>query len=417
MPSQAQSVAAFPQSGEDGPTSQGTAYPRKPALHLVPSPRGAAESKRYLFVNTVRFWSMAAIVALHCVNVVCGVYSSRGLLQAALTQPLKFGTIGFFLISGLLMGSRLDAQPPIVYLKRRLKRLVGPWILWFVLFIVGMTAANAVANPASVANVTLLVSNLLSKATFAIVYTPFWFVPNLIVGMICLLLCRRWINDLRFGSALLAVNLVYVANVYGRWFDTSHTEALFAFVLYLWLGAWSALHIDEIQDKLARLPAWLMPSLAVVSFAAAMLESILLQRLGSGDPLNTLRITNQVFSVVVVLWMVRLKRATWPASIDVPATTYGIHLIHIFAISLLVPVLHFSVAHQLLSTEPWMMLPILVAAVGIAYGGSLVVTRYLATVPAMAWTVGAVAVAKQVSASDNVRYSQPTLGLLVNSQG
>jgi len=264
-----------------------------------------------------------------------------------------------------------------------------------------------------------LLRDLASKASFAIIDTPFWFVPNLIVGMICLLLCRRWIDDLRFGGILLAVNLVYVANIYAHWFGANHTQALFAFVFYLWLGAWSARHIAQVQLELARLPAWFLPSLTLLMYAAATLEAIFLLRVSRADPLNTLRITNQLFSVVIVLWMVRLKRASWPSAIDVPSTTYGIHLVHIFAIASLVPALRWAVAHQAISIDRWMMLPTVMVAIAAAYGGSLLLTGFLASIPGMAWTVGVVAQPKPLTASSpsDGRYQLPTLGVMASARG
>ncbi len=51
-------------------------------------------------------------------------------LPLAVIAPFKFGTIGFFLISGFLLGERVDRRNPFEYFGRRLKRVFLPWLMW-----------------------------------------------------------------------------------------------------------------------------------------------------------------------------------------------------------------------------------------------------------------------------------------------
>src|ERR1700751_3180095 len=71
----------------------------------------------HLFANNVRFLSMAAIIGIHTLD----NYPSAVALTSIppylfyLVQPLKFGTIGFFLVSGFLFGERIEKHSPFEY--------------------------------------------------------------------------------------------------------------------------------------------------------------------------------------------------------------------------------------------------------------------------------------------------------------
>jgi len=85
----------------------------------------------YLFVNNVRFMSMLAIVWVHA-ETLWGTSSqpTAHYLQLSLLQFLKFGTIGFFLISGFLMGEGVTRSSPATYFRRRVKAILLPWAFW-----------------------------------------------------------------------------------------------------------------------------------------------------------------------------------------------------------------------------------------------------------------------------------------------
>jgi hypothetical protein len=80
----------------------------------------------HLFVSNVRFWSMLGIVAVHSAPTLLLINGTQWYLSAALTALFKFGTIGFFLISGFLLGERVDQQRPMEYFLRRVRRSFYP---------------------------------------------------------------------------------------------------------------------------------------------------------------------------------------------------------------------------------------------------------------------------------------------------
>ena len=75
-------------------------------MHSDSNPMNAyLDGERHIFVDNVRFWSMIGIVAIHSASVFIVIENTHPLLIAALLAPAKFGTIGFFLISGFLLAS------------------------------------------------------------------------------------------------------------------------------------------------------------------------------------------------------------------------------------------------------------------------------------------------------------------------
>lgn len=339
----------------------------------------------YLFIHNMRFWSMVAIVAIHTVAL---LGSNTGLLRIPyallLVQPFKFGTICFFLVSGFLMGDRLPSCRPADYMKRRLDRLFLPWLFW-VLFTLAAQELFSSSHP----TLRLLWNPHLFRAVrhdarSLVMFTSFWFVPNLVIAMCCLVVFRKRLNDLRVGAVFLAMNLFYTVNIYFHWVATSHTEALFGFVFYLWLGAWCARNIGRVRAWSDRLDSRLLTPLILLSALAAVAEAHLISPRDMAGQ-NTIRITNQIFSLLVSLALFRLRGRTWPRFVDVSRHTYGVYLIHSVVILILAGVL----SHQL-----WWRTPLGSLAAGIllwvvSYTVSLGVTVVLSSEPGLAWTVGA----------------------------
>jgi surface polysaccharide O-acyltransferase-like enzyme len=283
--------------------------------------RSGGSNKNYFFVNTIRFWSMVAIVGLH--STAPGDFASphsRWLLPL-FQCVIKFGTIGFFLISGFLLGTRFDECRPMDYLGRRVRKVLLPWLAWTTAL-----AAHGVWHFWRRGEAgTPLLGHLLFET---ILHSAYWFVPNLMVGLCILLVLRRFIYDIRLGITLLLVNLVYVVNLYGHWFTSEHTTALFGFVIYLWLGAFAAHHYTALESWLAAKSLWLFSTLVLVTFCLTLLEVSIRHRLHDSTAVNTLGIGIQTYSVAVALLLMKLQKRTWPSWIDVRRQTFGIYLIH-----------------------------------------------------------------------------------------
>src|SRR5215472_17824439 len=135
------------------------------------SPSTQNPKEEYLFVNNVRFLSMAAVVAMHCTENTH--HLTGGNPTSLMVQPFKFGTIGFFLISGFLMGKGLTHKKPSEYLVRRLRTVLLPWLLWFSLlcfleFVHGLSFN--IFDSSSLLRVSLSILGLIRAGVFESAY-------------------------------------------------------------------------------------------------------------------------------------------------------------------------------------------------------------------------------------------------------
>jgi len=343
----------------------------------------------YLFIHTVRFWSMVAIVLMHAIAEVHYECQPIPLGQKSLMQqPLKFATIGFFIISGFLLGERLPASNPVSYLRRRAGRLLPAWALWWALDTLDLTKRTLLHQYRAGLGPAAMFETLRAAAFWALTMKPVWFVPNLLVALTCLVMLRKWINDLRLGAFFLALSIFYALNIYACWIPTRHTEALFGFVFYLWLGAWCARRKDCVLSWVQTRSAGWLVFWACAAAGVSLIESCVLRAMNLDDT-NTLRFGNQIYSVLVVILLVRIQRRTWPAFVNVPETTYGIYHSHDMVLgSVGFVVARIALIHNhVLGSAGVVLISIVIGL--IAYALSLQLTRLLASSPRWAWTVGA----------------------------
>lgn len=332
---------------------------------------------------------MVAIIAVHTISRypdVTQLHSSPSLLLY-LVQPFKFGTIAFFLVAGFLFGERIDTWSPLGYFKRRLQNVFIPWLFWFSLYCLLALCLDAMLKQFGGA----IIPQVFVRCRILLLDSAFWFVPNLLFALALLLLFRKFLTDIRMGVAFSLFSLFYSVNIYGHWMPVRHTQAVLGFVFYLWLGAWAAWHSSALDKLLARIPASAMLGLIVLTLTLAMAESKLLYTIGSIDPANTLRISNQVYSVVVVLAIMKVKRSLWPRFMDVRKHTFGLYLTHTICLALMVRVLRQALPYCA-SYGTWnetakisFLIPVMFC---LTYASCLLVVKALLANPHLRWTVG-----------------------------
>ena len=339
---------------------------------------------------------MASVIAVHCIGSVVGLVdgNSFDLFARSLAQPFKFGTIGFFLISGFLMGEGISRRTPLEYLTRRLQTVLMPWLAWVSLCWILSIAHHRAPGELRLYSLGSEVPLALDKLRSCLLGTSYWFVPNLLLALCVLLLCRSFIDDLRLGLVLLMASLFYGLNIYARWIPLSgHTGALFGFVFYLWLGAWVARHFARFETWMAGIPLRVFAILPVLTLLPAILESQVMSAEGIEDNLNTLRLSNQLYSVTMVLAMFKLRTAIWPRKLNVRATTFGIYLSHAIVLSV-VTILARWILLKAGVSGTWHAAPGWLACLSLGmfaaiYGTSLGLTTLLLKFPRLRWLVGA----------------------------
>jgi peptidoglycan/LPS O-acetylase OafA/YrhL len=339
---------------------------------------------------------MAAVVFIHCIvaSFAMDGLSPAGWLVRCLRQPAQFDVIGFFLISGFLMEEGLTRRPPGEYLKRRIRRIFTPWLFWFLLYFALLLVNDIARGRLGVVawqDSALWVFQRLYSCLFSSVY---WFVPNLLIALCILLACRRFLFDPRLGGALLALSLFYGLNIYAHWIPVqNHTGALFGFIFYQWLGALAARNSAAIQAWIARTSMASLLALAVLTGLAALLESTVLNKIGNPSPMNVLRISNQAYSILVVLVISKLHKPVWPRVVNVRTTTYGIYLTHIIVVFLLMGVVKRTIFQSLashgLNTGAVTAVCFLLGIFAVVYCASLALTNWLLGHPRLRWLVGA----------------------------
>jgi hypothetical protein len=353
-----------------------------------------APARGFLFANNIRFLSMAAIVFIHCIQTACqraGV-PSTSLLQLCLIQPFKFGTIDFFLISGFLMGDRLSIRQPAEYFMRRVHNILPPWLFWASIY------CSIILVPFLLFHLPRsgsLLYNLLSVPVVlyvCIFRSPYWFVPNLLLALWIILHCVRFLSDLRLGCILMACSLFYGLNMYAHWMPSiSHTDAMFGFIFYIWLGAWARRHLDALQSVMARIPSFIMFSLAAVTGLVAIYESYALNAAGDPYAMSTLRVSNQLYSIIVALALFKVLRPISPRALNVRTSTFGIYLIHTVAfvlLDMLVQAFCGATVGPIAGSQAFTAIVLSLGFFTATYGASLALTVWILRYPQLHWMVG-----------------------------
>jgi len=356
----------------------------------------ATPATDHLFVSNVRFLSMAAVVLSHCISASFSMagFGPSGGVERVVRQVFAFDIIGFFLISGFLMAEGLTKREPGEYLKRRLRRIFLPWLFWYLLFLATLLINDGLHGRLRLISLHEGSRWLLDRLVFCLFSSVYWFVPNLLIALCILLACRRFLFDPLLGCALFALSLFYGIDIHAHWIPfQGHSEALFGFIFYLWLGAWAGRNFGLIQAWNERISTPSLIVIGVLALVAALLESSVLSAAGNPHPMNALRICNQAYSVIVILIIFRLRRPVWPRAVNVRTTTFGIYLIHIIVLNLLMNVIKQPVG-KALSGQRWewtstIAVCLTLGVFAVVYWVSLYLTQWVLDHRRLRWMVGA----------------------------
>ncbi len=334
--------------------------------------------------------SMLAIVYVHTQAMVVTGNQLVGHLQTFLLQLFKFGTIGFFLISGFLLGEGLTRGHRSQYFLRRLHAVLLPWLFWgLVWFLVSLSAHMLQYTHATIGSSAFLV--LHEYFRFVFFYSIYWFVPNFFLCLALVLTLYNRLPNRYLGSFFLLCSLLYGINVYPEFVTARHTTALLGFVFYLWLGAFAYTHRERWLPRLYACSwAWLTAA-TTVALCLSLVEYHVLARMHPlGDPNNTLRISNQLFSVLATLMIVKSSLRLSPSFTNPRSDTFGIYLLH----PILIDLLWIARSHTAPAsiwrrdlTAP-VALAVLAGLFVFVYLLSLLLAQQIGKVPGLRWSVG-----------------------------
>lgn len=351
------------------------------------------KKRNFDFVDTIRCISMMGIVFEHSTILTWHNYNTLydTYLQAAVMQSLKFVTIAFFLIAGFLINHKFTEYTPLQYIKNRFKKTIGPWAFWLHVLIVAdifnLWFKFHLHHYPVLFNGGFI--NYISTEYYNIIFTTsFWFILNFLICISILLLFKRFIYSLLFGTILGMVSFFYSVNLYYSWIQTSHTTALFGFVFYLWLGAYMNKNYAGVSAFIKRTPITYFVLVTIVCFALGCMEIVHLQHLASLDAYNTLRISNIIYSLVCFALLLKIGSIRIVNDkFDPRNTTYGIYLIHQIIITHIIVEIFRPFHLDVPSMSIYAAIGYSLARFAITYGLSIMVIKFI-LLTRFRWSIG-----------------------------
>ncbi len=335
---------------------------------------------------------MMGIVWEHSSAISIELYADKSslIVQSFTLQVFKFVSIAFFLIAGFLINHKFQEYPAKQYLKNRFKNTVKPWLFWVILFmaitILDRFVAWAKGSGGGLFNTDfpLYLYNLVKMVLF---FSPYWFILNFLICISILLLFKRYLYKIWLGVLLGLISLVYSVNLHFRWFETTHSAALFGFVFYLWLGVYLNRYFSQFKAIVDRIP-WLVIGLALlVTLSMSMAEAFYLLDSGLKDAYNTLRVTNILYSLVAFLALFKMGPISALKSLKPRQTTFGIYLIHFIILERVLPLIFQPLKLDFSQFNIYVNTAITLGRFLFAYIVSIVLTMLLSKTK-MKWLVG-----------------------------
>ena len=248
-------------------------------------------------------------------------------LRILLSDAFKYGTLCFFLISGYLLGVKLDQYSGIEFFSKRLRTVAKPWFFWSALLTTTSIISPIIKNKSW--ELIEILSNVYLKSEY-------WFVLNYFIALAVMLLFRNTRSNIA-GIIFLLCSLFYSTNIYLKIIPTIHTTAIFGYMFFLWYGQELRRGNNRFIIATMQLKNSTLIIIAIISYSLSVTESIVIKKyLGietsSGiyfnDPINTLRITNQIYGLVVFLLIFNIKKTIFPLWLRPRDETFGLYLVH-----------------------------------------------------------------------------------------
>lgn len=285
----------------------------------------------YQFVDNIRCIAMIAIVTEHTSFLGSYVYNPESSpYWAYLTsiQLVKFGTIAFFIIAGFLFNDNSGRYDVLEYVKRRFDNIFKPWLIWSLAFLFILTIGTAAKAIITKEPIHMIIAGIWWGVKTVYLHSNYWFIMNFFFCTTVLLLSKSIIRSWWFGAALFLMTSFYSVNVYTEWIMPQHTTAIFGFVFFYWLGVQLNIHYEKLELLINKTSSkWFILVTAMALFFAVQ-EASYLHTLKRVDPINTLRVTNVIFSIAVFALFLKVKNFNWLGFLQPRKTTYGIFLIH-----------------------------------------------------------------------------------------
>jgi probable poly-beta-1,6-N-acetyl-D-glucosamine export protein len=286
----------------------------------------------FKFVDLIRFFSMASIVYNHSLGAFLTLNNaSIDINDAWVVALMKFGPICFYLISGFLLGEKIITTPSLTYLKRRFDSTFRPYLRTVLIF-VPVCSIGYFFGANKVHSLQEYGYHIIKDFIYTVLYTNYWFIINFFISLSIILVFKRYLFTYTFFFLLLSIAIIYSINIYVEYFDPRHTVALFGFLFYLWLGIFINKYKKEVIQYIDKIQLRVFLILGALLMALTIYEAHVLEALNSIDPYNALKISNQLYSLLIFFFFIKIRDWELPRVFNPKKDTYGIYLYHPFTL-------------------------------------------------------------------------------------
>lgn len=312
------------------------------------------ENAFYPFIELIRFIAILSMVWLHT-DVSPSTtgnqlaYSQIDFLNATnhpelyifFKQIAKFSVICFFMVSGFLIGGKLDT-PIQKFLKNRFKSTFRPYIIALSITVIIISIGHYFVKGEHIG-----VNYIAEKYIHLVLESSFWFIPNYMFCVCIIFFFKNYADKLWFGFILFGITMINtIISCYLPGFYANHTTALTAFPFYVWLGIMIRRH--NIHYYVKQLNPWLVGILTLFSFYISFVEVMHMYKNHHPDFFNVLRVSNQIYSISVFFFLINICPEKPNFGILNPSKeSYGVYLYHFPILAYVIPQLQKLVEHML----------------------------------------------------------------------
>ncbi len=306
---------------------------KNPELHPSGIQSSTDHKSNYEQIDTIRFLTISIIVWSHSLfsewHIRPAGEMAELLIRSIVLQAGAISTIIFFIVSGILIRSKLQRYNVQNYINERLGSIYFPW-----LFIVVFNAVLIMLHRLPLMELWIsrdfdrFMQSAYNIMNGLLIYGPYWFVVTYFTGMIILILFKRYSENIYFGLFLCGITLFYSVNFHTGWIDTQHSKAVLAYTFFIWLGFPIHRNWDQILQNLKKLKwTFLIPVLLLMFFIAG-LEGFKLSEAGVADPFASNRLSNIIFSLVFFLLLLKMGAVKSINNLNPRKIVYGIYLVN-----------------------------------------------------------------------------------------
>ncbi|WP_461129946.1 acyltransferase family protein [Spirosoma aerophilum] len=255
------------------------------------------------------------------------------------------------MISGFLLGKQLkSSKQSFSYYKRRLSVVGIPFLVAFLIFYIKSIGTFGVMIGRFDKSI-LAFPRLVDQLWSGLFFTSYWFIFVFLLSLALMLVGWRYLSLKTVTILSFAATLFYAVNIYTTWIEPRHTFAFPAFVFYLCAGVWLARY-DEVIERIQNTSNLWLTSFLLMTFLLAAGESIFLWKLDSIDPRNSLRISNQLFSIAMFIWLFRNNYLHKLPFLNPRTESFGIYLYHLFFVGFIAKFIVYIPIFSFLSYQP-----------------------------------------------------------------